>query len=131
MSALLTQSLCDTVQTGTGKFDPSRKFKCTRAHLLLFRNQNQLLSASCAIQTYAIKLIYYQLSCDHIHLLSSLTCYQANLLSILSCNQQFCYQSSFTIKFSTCCRSLILTIFFPTNLLKDSNNSTCIFTKKT
>ena len=31
MSALLTQSPGDTVQTGTGKVDPARKFKCTTA----------------------------------------------------------------------------------------------------
>ena len=31
MSALLTQSPGDTVQTGTGKVDPARKFKCTMA----------------------------------------------------------------------------------------------------
>ena len=36
---------------------------------------SQLLSASLAIQTFAIKLINYQLSCDHIHLISSLICY--------------------------------------------------------
>ena len=29
MSALLIQSPGDTVQTGTGKVDPARKFKCT------------------------------------------------------------------------------------------------------
>ena len=31
MSALLTKSPGDTVQTGTGKVDPARKFKCTTA----------------------------------------------------------------------------------------------------
>ena len=31
VSALLTQSLGDTVQTGTGKVDPARKFKSTTA----------------------------------------------------------------------------------------------------
>ena len=31
MSALLTQSPGDTVQTVTGKIDPARKFKCTTA----------------------------------------------------------------------------------------------------
>ena len=31
MSALLTQSPGDTVQTGTGKVDPARKLKCTKA----------------------------------------------------------------------------------------------------
>ena len=31
MSALLTQSPGDTVQTRTGKVDPARKFKCTTA----------------------------------------------------------------------------------------------------
>ena len=31
MSALLTQSPGDTVQTETGKVDPARKFKCTTA----------------------------------------------------------------------------------------------------
>ena len=31
MSALLTQSPGDTVQTGTGKVDPARKIKCTTA----------------------------------------------------------------------------------------------------
>ena len=35
MSALLTQSPGDTVQTGTGKFDPARKFKCTTAARVL------------------------------------------------------------------------------------------------
>ena len=29
MSVLLTQCLCGTVQTETGKVDPARKFKCT------------------------------------------------------------------------------------------------------
>ena len=37
-----------------------------------------MLSASSAIQTFSIKLNYYQLSCDHIHLLSSLICYPAS-----------------------------------------------------
>ena len=54
-------------------------------------NQIQKLSPSRAIQTFAIKLTYYQLSSDHIHLLDGLNCYQSHLLSILSCNQQFCY----------------------------------------
>ena len=40
-------------------------------------NQNQLLSALLAIQTFAINLIYYQLSCYHIHLRSSLIFYLA------------------------------------------------------
>ena len=31
MSALLTQSPGDTIQTGTGKVDPARKLKCTTA----------------------------------------------------------------------------------------------------
>ena len=31
MSALFTQCPGDTVQTGTGKVDPARKFKCTKA----------------------------------------------------------------------------------------------------
>ena len=31
MSALFTQCLGDTVQTGTGNVDPARKFKCTTA----------------------------------------------------------------------------------------------------
>ena len=31
MSALFTQCPGDTVQTGTGKVDPARKFKCTTA----------------------------------------------------------------------------------------------------
>ena len=31
VSALLVQSPGDTVQTGTGKVDPARKFKCTTA----------------------------------------------------------------------------------------------------
>ena len=31
MSALFTQCLGDTVQIGTGKVDPARKFKCTTA----------------------------------------------------------------------------------------------------
>ena len=35
MSALLTQSPGDTVQTGTGKFDQARKFKCTTAARVL------------------------------------------------------------------------------------------------
>ena len=54
-------------------------------------NQIQKLSPPRAIQTFAIKLTYYQLSSDHIHLLDGLNCYQTHLLSILSCNQQFCY----------------------------------------
>ena len=112
---------------------------------------------SFAIRTFAITFICYQASFAiqpqllSTYLLSSLTCYQAN--------QQFCYQSSFAIKFSTCSRSLfnqffplkirkkclkILEFFilwrtlrghgtgsFCTYLLKDSNNSICIFTKKT
>ena len=31
MSSVFTQFLGDTVQTGTGKVDPARKFKCTTA----------------------------------------------------------------------------------------------------
>jgi len=31
VSALLNQCPGDTVQTGTGKLDPARKFKCTTA----------------------------------------------------------------------------------------------------
>jgi len=75
----------------------------------LICNQNQLLSASSAIQTFSIKLIYtinsfaitFAIIDDHIcypassaiwpQMLSSLTCYQTNLLSILSCNK-ICYQ---------------------------------------
>ena len=60
-----------------------------------------LLSASLAIpslaiQTFAFKLIYYQLSCDHIHLLSSLNCYR-----------HICYQIFDLLSI------LILTNFFP------------------
>ena len=40
-------------------------------------NQNQLLPASSSIDTFAIKLIHYQLSCDHFHLLLSLICIPA------------------------------------------------------
>jgi len=35
VSALFTQCPGDTVQTGTGKVDPTRKFKCTTAALEL------------------------------------------------------------------------------------------------
>ena len=89
-------------------------------------NQNQLLSASLAIQRFAIKLftinsvaitlifdqasfaIWPQLLMTH--LLSSLTCYQANLLSILGCNQQFCYHSSFAIEIFDFLLILIFTL---------------------
>ena len=37
-----------------------------------------LQSKSVAIQTFAIKLIHYQLSCDHFHLLLSLICIPAS-----------------------------------------------------
>ena len=84
---------------------------------------------STIIQTFAIKLIYYQLSCNHIHLLSSLicysastaidtfaikpcTCYPANLLLILSCNQQF-YSKIFDFP-----SILFLPFFCPKNLQK-------------
>ena len=89
-----------------------------RSTIICYRlacNQNKLLSAFHAIQTFSIKLICFQ---THLlstqlgshsfairpqllstYLLSSLTCYQTNLLSILSCNQQFFYQSSFALKF--------------------------------
>ena len=141
----------------------------------LFCNQNQLLSASSGIQTFAIKLIYYWLSCDHIHLLSSLICNPAStaidifaikphflsgqfainpqlqstiLLSIIICYQIFDLLSILILtNFSLKIRKKFLKIleFFIlwqtlrghgtgslcTNLLKDSNNSTCIFTKKT
>ena len=86
-------------------------------------NQNQLLSASLAIQTFAIKLIYYQLSGDQIHLISSLIYYLAStaidtfainpkmqsiiLLSIIIC-----------IKFSTSSQSLFLPIFFLLKICK-------------
>ena len=36
MSALLTQSPGDTVQTETGKVDPARKFKCTTAARVMY-----------------------------------------------------------------------------------------------
>jgi len=87
-------------------------------HLLLTHNcyqltcnQNQLLSASLAIQTFANKLIYYQLSCNHIHLLSSLIYYPASLAI-----RPICYQSSdainnFAIKFRTSSQSLFLPFF--------------------
>ena len=77
-----------------------------------------LLSNSFTINSVAITFICYQASFAirpqllFTHLLSSLTCYRANLLSILSCNQQFYYQSSFAIKFSTCSQSLFLSFFF-------------------
>ena len=35
MSALFSQCPGDTVQTGTGKVDPARKFKCTTAARVL------------------------------------------------------------------------------------------------
>ena len=90
---------------------------------------------STIIQTFAIKLIYYQLSCNHIHLLSSLicysastaidtfaikpcTCYRANLLLILSCNQQFYYQ---IFDFPSI---LFLPFFCPKNLQKKKKFST-------
>ena len=38
MSTLLTQSPGDTVQTGKGKVDPARKFKCTTAARDLFHS---------------------------------------------------------------------------------------------
>ena len=87
-------------------------------HLLLTHNcyqltcnQNQLLSASLAIQTFANKLIYYQLSCNPIHLLSSLIYYPASLAI-----RPICYQSSdainnFAIKFRTSSQSLFLPFF--------------------
>ena len=92
-------------------------------------NQNQLLSASSAIQTFAIKLIYYQLSCDHIHLLSSLICYPAStaidtftfkpqLLSSL-----ICYQASFAIKpHLLCSLNFYRHIYFQASL---ANRPTC------
>ena len=36
LSALLTQCRCCTVQTGTGKVDPTRKLKCTTAARVMF-----------------------------------------------------------------------------------------------
>ena len=89
---------------------------------------------STIIQTFAIKLIQYQLSCNHIHLLSSLicysastaidtfaikpcTCYRANLLLILSCNQQFYYK---IFDFPSI---LFLPFFCPKNLQKIDKNS--------
>ena len=87
---------------------------CYQPHLL----SPHLLSNSFTINSVAITFICYQASfairpqLQSTHLLSSLTCYLANLLSILSCNQQFCYQSSFAIKFSTCSQSLYLPVFF-------------------
>ena len=42
MSALLTQSPGDTVQTETGKVDPARKFKCTTAARAISISANEI-----------------------------------------------------------------------------------------
>ena len=86
---------------------------CYQPHLLSpHLLSKHLLSNSFTINSVAITFICYQASFAiqpqllSTYLLSSLTCYQANLQPILNCNQQFCYQSSFAIKFSTCSQSL-------------------------
>ena len=81
-------------------------------------NQNQLISASLAIQTFSNKLIYYQLSCNHIYLVSSLIYYPASLAI-----RPICYQSSdainnLAIKFWTFSQSLFLPFFSPKNRQK-------------
>ena len=81
---------------------------CYQTHLL----STQFRSHSFAIRPQLLST----------HLLSSLTCSQANLLSILKCNQQFCYQSSFAIKFLTSSQSLLLPFFPPKNLQKKWKN---------
>ena len=66
MSALFTEFLGETVQTGTGKVDPAPKFKCTtaardcglfltKAHLILV---NQKLAGQTLIETAPIKLLH-------------------------------------------------------------------------
>ena len=69
-------------------------------HLLSTHFQSKSVAISySAIQTFAIKLIYYQLSCEHIHLLSSLICYPALFAirpHLLSC--LICYPASSAIR---------------------------------
>ena len=93
---------------GTG-FDGARLFNINRLaiHSLAIKISCYQPPVLIAIQTFAIKLNSFTINsvaiifiCNHIHLLSSLTCYPAStaiytfafkphLLSILSCNQQF------------------------------------------
>jgi len=46
VSALFTQCPGDTVQTGTGKNDPARKFKCTTAVRVVDIKSSQKLKLS-------------------------------------------------------------------------------------
>ena len=41
MSALFTQCTGDTIQTGTGKVDQARKFKCTTAARANYRHEGE------------------------------------------------------------------------------------------
>ena len=53
MSALFTQCPGDTVQTGTGKVDPARKFKCTTVarDLMLALPENELFMGNGSFYT--------------------------------------------------------------------------------
>ena len=63
VSALITQSPGDTVQTGTGKADPARKLKCTTAARvrkisLICRDFYNSISIckNCEDQSYSVNL---------------------------------------------------------------------------
>ena len=58
MSSLLTQSPGDTVQTGTGKADPARKFKFTKAAHDILEYSTELKYGYTRIQYGAEVRIY-------------------------------------------------------------------------
>ena len=67
VSALLTQSPGDTVQTGTGKVDPARKFKCTTAAragyklvcILFYKSMLCMLPMQPYINLYVFLILVY------------------------------------------------------------------------
>ena len=62
MSALLTQSLYGTVQTGTGKVDLARKLKCATAARVLvgrwngFKNNYNIIKVICKLCSLEVNL---------------------------------------------------------------------------
>ena len=81
MSALLTQSPGDTVQTGTGKVDPARKFNCTtaardadlRIYFILFRYPVMVICMNQSVvflRNKAVLIYEYVFTIDSIQIIN-------------------------------------------------------------
>ena len=89
MSALFTQCPGDTVQTGTGKVDPARKFKCTTAARVdVFFSR---------FSGFSLKIILV----DYAHALSLSLIQHSMRLSPLSCLMVIATEKSLNIEKTT------------------------------